>query len=208
MEATKGARLSVSRAIVARNHEVGIHVDGQDTEAQLEDVVVRDTDANAGGDYGRGLQVQYGARVTVDRGLFERNREISVFACAMSARLLMSDIVIRDTLMSACEACGSAGIGIGAYGGAHVDLSRFVVTNNPFCGVQLAFGSTSEAAPWPESGEMDLNNGEISFNTLCGANVQAYDFDINRLVERVIYRENGRNLDMQELPVPELGLEE
>lgn len=43
----------------------------------------------------------------------------------------------------------------------------------------------------------------ISFNRV-GANVQSEGFDINRLMDRVIFVGNVRNLDMTELPVPEM----
>jgi len=120
----------------------------------------------------------------------------------------MAQVVVRDTLISECEDCGQAGIGVGVYGGAQLELSRFLITGSPLCALQLAQGGTAEGVLWPEAGEADLSEGEISFNNVCGANVQAREFDVDRLTERVIYRENGRNLDMQQLPVPELGLED
>jgi hypothetical protein len=53
---------------------------------------------------------------------------------------------------------------------------------------------------------MDLHEGDVSHHRVCGANVQTPGFDIGRLTDNVSYRDNGRNLDADELPVPDLGL--
>jgi hypothetical protein len=61
-------------------------------------------------------------------------------------------------------------------------------------------------ARFPEGGTMDLRDGEISFNAVCGANVLTEGFDINRLMDNGWYHDNnGMNLDTSELPVPEVG---
>jgi len=50
---------------------------------------------------------------------------------------------------------------------------------------------------------MDLHDGVVSYNRI-GANVQTGGFDIERLMDRVIYIDNDRNLDMSDLPVPDM----
>ncbi len=50
---------------------------------------------------------------------------------------------------------------------------------------------------------MDLHEGEVSHNTVCGANIQTEGFDPARLMDDVVYHDNGVNLDMSALPIPE-----
>ena len=84
-------------------------------------------------------------------------------------------------------------------------MSGFVITSSPLCGLQLAHGA-DETGRLLEGGTMDLHDGEVSFNAVCGANVQTEGFDVNRLMDDVWYHDNnGMNLDMTELPVPEVG---
>ena len=52
-----------------------------------------------------------------------------------------------------------------------------------------------------EGSEMDLVDGEVSHN-LVGANVQTAGFDLQRIQQGVIYRDNERDLDSDALPVP------
>ena len=114
---------------------------------------------------------------------------------------------VRDTLERACAhdspPCpGVAGTGLGSYGGGHLAASRFLVTRNALCGVQLAHGGDGTGGRYPEGETMDLHDGDISFNGVCGANVQTEGFDIRRLTDRVWYHDNPTELDMSELPVP------
>ena len=77
---------------------------------------------------------------------------------------------------------------------AQVELARFVVTGSVLCGVQVA-----------EGGVMDLRDGEVTYN-LIGANVQTADFDVNRLVDNVVYRNNERDFDSAFMPIPDPAL--
>jgi hypothetical protein len=52
-------------------------------------------------------------------------------------------------------------------------------------------------------GSIDLSDGEVS-GALVGACVQVPGYDIARLQDRVLYRDNGTNLDVTTLPIPEL----
>ena len=57
--------------------------------------------------------------------------------------------------------------------------------------MQLALGGT-----------VSLQDGEVSRNPV-GANVQTEGFDLSRLQDRVLYVDNGINLDSSQMPVPE-----
>jgi hypothetical protein len=70
------------------------------------------------------------------------------------------------------------------------------------CGVQLAFGQDELGLPYPQGGTMDLEDGIVAGNVVCGANVQTPGFDLRRLERGVRWRDNGLDLDMTHLPVP------
>jgi hypothetical protein len=199
-----------------RNRETGIWAGATGTTLELTDVVVRDTRSQEGdGLWGRGLEVTWGARAEVHRALFERNGEFGVFA-GMDAWLALTDLVVRATREAECgrTTCLGEAAGTGLYSGcgAHLEARRFAVSDSVLCGVQLAHGSYLEDTEDEDSivrcdvgGTMDLHEGVVSHNPIA-VNVQTEGFDIYRLADRVIYRDNGINLDMAELPVPSLGI--
>ena len=146
----------------------------------------------------------------VSRSVFERNREVAVIVFGTGTWATLSDVLVRNTLERECasDSCPGygGGTGIGSYAGAHADLMRFVVSGSAMCGLQLAHGADETGATYPEGGTMDLRDGEISFNAVCGANIQTEDFDIDRIALNVwCHDNNGMNLDMTELPVPVVG---
>jgi len=82
-------------------------------------------------------------------------------------------------------------MGIGAYDMGSITARGFVVSGTSLAGVQVGTGA------W-----VALHSGEVSNNTI-GVNVQDSDFDRSRLMVEVIYRDNGVNLDVQRLPLPD-----
>ena len=114
---------------------------------------------------------------------------------------------MRDTLVRGC-ATGScaefaAGMGLLALGGGDLDARRFLVTGAAQCGVQVAHGADETGTRYVHGGTMDLHDGEVSFNGMCGANVQSDGFDLTRLADDVYYHDNPRDLDTRTLPVPD-----
>lgn len=51
-------------------------------------------------------------------------------------------------------------------------------------------------------GTADLSNGEVWENPI-GVNVLTEGFDVHRLETGVVYRDNGRNLDAMQIPLPD-----
>jgi hypothetical protein len=208
LSAAGGSRLTASRVVVMDNRCTGVFVAEPTTRISLSDVVVRDTrSCQSDGTFGNGLQVQEGAQVTVLRGLFQRNRYITIMASFETTALEMTDIVIRDALPAefrdTCALC-AGGQGVVAAAGGSIVLNRFVVSNNAVCGVQLVHGRSREVPRWPVGGTIDLHDGEVSHNPI-GVNVQTEGFDLARLMDRVLYFDNLRNLDASDLPVPEIS---
>jgi hypothetical protein len=206
-----GSRADVSRAVFERNMESGVVAMGDETDLALSDVVVRDTRCReSDGMLGEGLVALYGARAVVDRAVFESNRTTNVASISPGTTIQMTDVVVRDAFEFID---GFGGTGIAAFGEAHVDATRFLVTGSALCGVQLVLGGAvdedGDVVPYDDGGTMDLHEGEISGNAVCGINVQTEDFDVNRLIDRVVFRDNGVNLDMSDdIYVPTIDLSE
>jgi hypothetical protein len=137
--------------------------------------------------------VQTGAVATVERALVRDNREVAVVAASPSTMLTLFDLVVERTAARACApaACPEAGIGVGSYLGASLRVERFRISDNHLIGLQVA-----------EDGEMDLANGLVSGHPV-GVNVQVEGYDVMRLSNGVVFRDNETNLDARSLPVPD-----
>ncbi|MBW2262116.1 MAG: right-handed parallel beta-helix repeat-containing protein [Deltaproteobacteria bacterium] len=214
LQISEGAQAEVLRGVFEMNTEIGVSALDPGTLLVMTDVAVRDTQhAPGGGMHGTGLQGGAGSRIEVTRGLFERNRTVGISAHWEDTVIVLTDVTVADTLERACavDTCAGfgAGTGIGAFGGAHLDVSRFLITRNVLCGVQIAHGGdgTGTGSTHPLTGTVDLHDGEISHSPV-GANVQDAEFDVERLMDGVTFIGNDINLDMTVLPVPDLGLEE
>jgi hypothetical protein len=200
-----GAAMELRQGLVERSHEAGVVVLGGESVATAEDVVVRETRGSpATGGLGRGIDVSGGARLTLARALLERNRECGLLALDPGTRVVAEDLLVRETLERECAATTcvgfGAGSGLGALAGAYQEATRFALLGNALCGVQVAM-APMDAPPASAGGEIDLHEGEVSGHPV-GANVQTDGFDPTRLMDRVVFRENDRNLDMTALPVP------
>ena len=174
-------------------------------DARMSDVRVSDTDSSASdGQMGEGLATIEGARLTGERALLLRNAEVGALAYGAGAELVLSDVAVMQTRERACATTTcrgtGAGIGVGAYGGGHVELTRLLVADGALIGVQVANGTTAAGDPYAVCGTMDLHLGEVTGHVV-GANVQDPGFDVRRLTDRIRF-DNERNFDSDALPVP------
>jgi hypothetical protein len=201
--AVTGGTLNVTRALIHDNSELGVAF-GASSTGTLTDIVIRDTASReSDGWWGRGLVIQDGSTVIMRGALLERNHEISIFVVEPGSSLDAAGIAVLDTLRRDCSATTCAdtagGIGVGSYGGAHVDMSDFWVHGHALCGIQLATGEG-----YLDAGIMELHDGEVAYNPI-GVNNQNESLDIDLLMDGVSYFGNDRNLDASYLPVPGLG---
>jgi len=191
------ATASIERAILERNHGIGVYVSGSAATAELTDLLVRGTESRADGTGGRGLEVARGADVTVRRALLEGNREVSVTTGVTGTRTVLEDLVVTGTVERACAADTCMGLGGGfgviAVEGASTTVRRFAVRDSALCGVLVAL-----------DGELDLSDGIVSGGAI-GACVQVSSYDVERLAMNVAYTDNGVNIDSTELPVPSVS---
>jgi hypothetical protein len=213
LEAQGGARLDATRVLLEGNRDVAFKAAEAGTVVEIEDLTVRGTLGEASdGAYGRAVQAQDEAQVSIARALLRGNRELSASVFGAGSELRMTDVAIEGTLVTECSIDGrcatdlGGGTGIGAYCEGHAEVTRFHVWDSALCGVQLARGVDVATGRCSTGGTMDLHHGEVAHNAVCGANVQTEGFDVDRLMDDVLFYENGLNLDMAELPVPEGGV--
>lgn len=196
-----GAMLRANRVAIVRSVEVGIGTEGDGTTVELADVRVettrsRSTDLRSG----RGIAVQRGARLVGERVRIFDSREVGLFVGGAGARADLHDVAIEDTAGGECgvDGCeGPGGIGAGAYRGASFELTRFVVSGSVLAGLQIG------SFPGEPFGAIDLHEGAVRNNEI-GANVQDPAFDLARLMDRVVFRDNATTVDTTGLPVPDV----
>ena len=106
----------------------------------------------------------------------------------------MNEVLVHETLPAECsqaDDCSGFGDGIIAIEDATVDMTGFVISENGRCGVTVHQAS------------MDIHDGVVSKNVI-GACVNAEEFDPERLMDNVLYRDNERRFDPNfDMPVPE-----
>jgi len=211
----EGAIARVVRAIFERNRDAGMLVSSPGTGASFGDIVVRETESRlVDGVFGRGFIVRDGASVTVARASFDRNRDIGVTISGADTAVRLEDVVVTETLEQACarDSCADSGQGDGVVVicGGHVEVRRFRIADNAWCGLMLAHGGyldeSGAVIACDQGGTIDLHDGIISGSAI-GANIQTEGFDLDRLADGVVFRDNGVDLDSYELPVPEISEE-
>jgi len=136
-----GGSASVTRALVDRNRNLGVQVVEAGSSLVLQDVVIRDTQAQlADGEWGRGVEASRAATLEATRVLVLRNRELGVHVSGSQARL--SDLEVRDTQT---RADGTAGRGLN-FQGAQLTLARVASVRNSEVGLALIGTSATLAA--------------------------------------------------------------
>ncbi len=133
------AQLHAERVEVVRAAPVGILVMGAGSVAQLQDVSVRNTQPDASGGYGMGLDVYYGASVEMVGGEIVRSHGTAVIGMDPGTSIVLDGVSIRDTLS---DSSGRSGVGVQVSEGAEVSLEGCEVANNMTVGVAAADSGT------------------------------------------------------------------
>ncbi|MGF1465441.1 MAG: hypothetical protein ACFCGT_04840 [Sandaracinaceae bacterium] len=194
-----GASLVLERGLVGRNRDVGVFVAGVGASASLTDVTVADTRARQGdGAFGRAVGVQEAARLTVERGVFERSLELGVYVTGADTMATLTDVAVRSTRQSACApgcATGAnvAGINVGVFDGGEARLVRFVLAEADVCGVHITGDSV-----------LRLTDGVVREHPIAIC-LQSPGYPIALLNDGVRYEANDVRLEATTLPVPALA---
>jgi hypothetical protein len=129
-----GARVELSRVLVARSRDTGVYAGGTGSAVVLSDVVVRDTEPEVhDGQFGRGLSVELGATAELHRVIVERSHDVGVAVFDPGATVALSDVIVRDT--AGRETDGMFGRGVNVQAGATVELGRVLVERGREVGV-------------------------------------------------------------------------
>ena len=121
----------------------------------------------------------------------------------------MNNVIITGTKLRQCAPSESValcrrfggGNGIGAYGGASIGIEYFIVADNSMCGAQISYGSDSASG-----GLINLRDGIVSRNEICGVNIQTQNFEMSQVTDDVIYFDNNyNNLDINSIPTPDIS---
>jgi hypothetical protein len=198
-----GVNARIVRTELRRNRLWGALLQG--VHAELEDLVIAETQSqDLDENYGGGLVAYEGADVTVARARIEGNRQVGVLAADRGTTLSLADAVVRGTRPAACShrggVCVDTGIGSGviAVRGGAVHIERFLIADNALAGVHVASSTTAGDG---QDGSLDAVDGQISDNPI-GADVELEEYDLTRISQRVLYRDNGRDLQSITLPIP------
>ncbi|RLB50196.1 MAG: hypothetical protein DRJ42_19390 [Deltaproteobacteria bacterium] len=191
------ASLDASQVLVERNHEVGIVVLGEDAEAHLVDVVVRNTEPRQENDFfGYGICAQATGTITGERVVVDGAYELGLFAIA-GGTITMSDLAIQRVERSQSDDPSRVtGYALAAIS-ATVDVTGFEVSDSTTCGLFVAAGTSTG-----ELTSLDVRSGIVE-RSVIGACIQVDGYDLSRLMRDVEYRDNELNLDVTMLPVPE-----
>ncbi len=127
----QGARseVTLSRVVIDGNHDVGVVAKGAGAVITLTDSIVRNTRSlQSSRVHGRGINAQEASRVVAERVVVAGNRAEAIFAVEEGTEVLLSDVVIRDTLAE--EADGTGGFGVFGGEGAVIRVTRGVLSGN------------------------------------------------------------------------------
>lgn len=131
--AQAGAHIELSRVVIERSREVGVAAFNPGSSIALADVVIRDTLGRGDGEYGTGIQVLEGTRVTSTRVVVERSHTHGVSAAGAGATFEGTDLLVRDT--DAERSSRGYGGGVVAADGASTTLTRALVLRSRQTGI-------------------------------------------------------------------------
>jgi hypothetical protein len=149
-------------------------------------------------DVGRGIEIDEGAAGAVTDVRVEGVRETAIVAYGAGSTLALTRVSIEGISERACAAGAcpgeGGGSGVAAVFGAAIDARDLHVTGAPLCGVQVAEGAM-----------LDVRSGTLERNAI-GACVQVPGYDLARVVDGVVFRDNDTNVDTGGRFVPPPGM--
>ncbi len=128
-----GATLLLERVLAERNIQAGLIVSGASSRIDARDLVVRSTMPRAmTPGYGRGIVVQSGGQLGVERARLTSNRAVGLLVTESTSFAQAFDLVIADTL---AERDGEGGMGISVESGARLVVERAIIERNTQAGL-------------------------------------------------------------------------
>ncbi len=154
----EGGRAILERVYVDHAREAAVVVAGVGASVEVHDLWAQDiAPGSTVMAEGRGFSVQDGAQATVARAVFQRGREVGVFAYGVGSRLDLDQIWVADTQLDGLQGFGH---GVVARDGAWLSLARSVVTGNSNVGVAYSNAGGSISASLVEANAVGLFAGD------------------------------------------------
>jgi hypothetical protein len=133
-----GGELRAERLLLVDNASVALlAISGR---AEIEDGLIADTQLNARGEDGHGLNALEGGQIVGRRLLIERNQRSAVSVGNAAVRL--SDTIVRDTL--APDSADVGGLGLDSFREGAIELSRTVVSGNREAAITLNYDARAD----------------------------------------------------------------
>jgi hypothetical protein len=129
----ESSQLTLERVFVGRSHSASLGVTA--STATLRDVVLHGAQRSVADDFTSGLQIDRGARVTVERVRVDQSDRIGVFINGAGSVLSGTDLIISESRCS--PTTGEDGAGLVVAGGGTAQLERAWLSKNRTVGVQV-----------------------------------------------------------------------
>ena len=193
-----GATAIVERAFLRSNRNAAVASFSPGTTTRVTDLVVVGTESDGTGYYGESIAAYEGASVVAERAELSYSSYTGVIAHGTGSRIELADVTVDETREAGCAeavACAdAAGHGLVAALGGSLEATRFRVSGSALANVQIAAG-----------GAIDLHHGVVE-DAPVGVNLQVDGYDLARLMDDVLFRDHGIQLDTTSLPVPSPGV--
>ncbi len=186
---------TLHRVAIRNSRTAGLVLNGDTTLTATDILIEHVADQESDGRYGQGLALMYRSIADLQRVRISDTHEVGI-GVFFDSELTATDVDVSDAAAAACAetTCPGMGwgVGVGTYDPtSQIELTRFRIRDSALGGVQVATGGTA-----------DLHDGEIANNPI-GANIQTADYEVERLLDRVRFLNNGTDLDSITQPVPQ-----
>lgn len=138
MAVNANAEVMGARVYIGGSRTAGLAIGSDPNElasVRLSDLVVEDTSGDDAGEFGRGVEVGYGADAELERAWLRNNRVHGLFVDGPGSTLIASDVSVIETHPKASD--GTSGWGASATEGALLELTRGLLSMNSNTGASF-----------------------------------------------------------------------
>jgi len=197
----------VARVRFERSRAAGVVAAGGGAMLALSDVVVSDTRADeATGGYGRGLNAQMGASLSLSRGVVEQSLELGLYAGSEGTTVVLEDVVVCDTASQETDGRWGRGLNVGS--GASLSGRRLLLERNHELSVFADGAGTTVSLSEVVIRDTGVNacastscpgnGGGMGLGAFEGAAITADHFEVARAAVCGVYLATGGAMDLSE----------
>lgn len=165
LSAALGATVRATGTLIERNTEVGVIASGEGTLVELVGSAVRGTRSRRDMTFGRGVEANAGAMVSMTGALLEEDREVALFVHGQNTRLVATDTLVMNVLQSRRD----FGVGLFVAAGASADVRRMALQQLAGAGVIATSGGVGASRAFLEDLFVrDVRTSSVRFNEDAG----------------------------------------